>query len=203
MTGVFTCLFLFFCPSFLFHLSCSLLLSLPLPSLFLMSFCTMLSSSLLLSGWVLYPLQSHNLAPVLCHPLPSLSSRKHLQTTTTQLQAFLSSQCFSLQLPMLFHSNYFPLTVLYLTSIFFPLTFTLFLLFSSCLSLGTSDSLFTHFCNYRLSSPFSCFFQVSVFFKIHNLLNFRCGVKWVVVAYPITRLVATNQVEAYCCYWGN
>lgn len=129
---------------------------------------------------------------------PQTSPNNHNPATGfSLLPVFFSetSHAFPLQL--------FSLTVLYLASIFFPLTFTLFLLFSSCLSLGTSDSLFTHFCNYRLSSPFSCFFQVSMFFKIHNLLNFRCGVKWVVVAYPITPLVATNQVEAYCCYWGN
>lgn len=105
---VFSSLFLFSHHLLSFHLSCSLLLSLLLSSLFLMRSCTTLSSSLLPSECIFNPLQSHNLASVLCHPLPSFSSLKYLQTTTTQLQALLSYQCFSLQLPILFHSKYFP-----------------------------------------------------------------------------------------------
>lgn len=112
-----------------------------------------------------YPLQSHNLESVLCQFLLSLSSLEHLPPPATQLQAFLFCQCFSLQLPILF-----PCCVL--VDFNFPSSY--FHLISPILFLDTSNSLFSHFCNYHLSSPSSCFFQVSIFFKIGNFVNFRC-----------------------------
>lgn len=116
-----------------------------------------------------YPLQSHNLESVLCQLLLSLSSLEHLPTPATQLQAFLSCQCFSLQLPIHFHSVF---SCCFLVDFNFPSSY--FHLISPILFLDTSNSLFSHFRHYHLSSPSSCFFQVSVFFKTGNFVNFRC-----------------------------
>ena len=126
--------------------------------------CTMLSSSLLPCQWFFYPLQRHNLAPVLCQALPSFSSLKLLQTTSTLLPVFFSaaSHTFPLQL----FSPSFPAGIYFLSSHFH--------LISPLLSLGTSDSPFSHFYSYHLSSS-SCFFQVlcssrSIIFSISDVL---------------------------------